>query len=214
MIKNYTKHGFLFSMLLIFSVPIFATQDNWYLEKEEDNIQVFVSKTKGSPLKSFRGVVTVDSSVNSVLSVIADTSSYPRWVHNCKSAKTIKRVSETEIYNHIVTDMPWPVIDRDSVVQSVKTQNKTSNQITITFVSKPAMIEKLPKTVRITKMQGLWELTPLQNGKLKILYQMSVDPGGNIPKWLVNSLAVDIPYHTLNNLRRIAKEDKYKKASK
>jgi len=197
-------------MLLIFSVPVFAAQGNWYLEKEEDNIQVFVSETKGSSLKSFRGVVTVDSSLNSVLSVIADASSYPRWLHNCKSAKTIKRVDESEIYNHIVTDMPWPVIDRDSVVQSIKTVNKTTNQVTIKFVAKPAMIEKLPKTVRITKMNGLWELTPLDNGKLKILYQMSVDPGGSIPKWLVNSLVVDIPFNTLNNLRRIAKEDRYK----
>ena len=210
MIKNYIRHCFFFSMLLIFSVPVFAAQGNWYLEKEEDNIQVFVSETKGSSLKSFRGVVTVDSSLNSVLSVIADASSYPRWLHNCKSAKTIKRVDESEIYNHIVTDMPWPVIDRDSVVQSIKTVNKTTNQVTIKFVAKPAMIEKLPKTVRITKMNGLWELTPLDNGKLKILYQMSVDPGGSIPKWLVNSLVVDIPFNTLNNLRRIAKEDRYK----
>ncbi|WP_299875985.1 START domain-containing protein [uncultured Cocleimonas sp.] len=210
MIKNYIRHYFFFSMLLIFSAPIFGAQDNWYLEKEEDNIQVFVAETKGSPLKSFRGVVTVNSSLNSVLSVIADASSYPRWLHNCKSAKTIKRIGETEIYNHIVTNMPWPVIDRDSVVQSIKTENKTTNQVTIKFVAKPAMIEKLPKTVRITKMNGLWELTPLDDGKLKILYQMSVDPGGNIPKWLVNSLVVDIPFNTLNNLRRIAKEDRYK----
>ena len=210
MIKNYIRHSIFFSLAMLFSVSIFGAEDKWYLEKEEDNIQVFVAETKGSALKSFRGVVTVDSSLDSVLSVIADASSYPRWLFNCKRAETIKRVGENEIYNHIVTNMPWPVIDRDSVVHSITTKNISTKQVIIKFVAKPEMIDKSPKTVRITKMQGLWELTPLDNGKLKVFYQMSVDPGGSIPKWLVNSLVIDIPYNTLNNLRRIAKESQYK----
>ena len=210
MIKNNIRHSLFFFLAMILTVPIFGAEDKWYLEKEEDNIQVFVSETKGLAVKSFRGVVTVNSSLNSVLSVIADASSYPRWLHNCKSAETIKRVGENEIYNHIVTNMPWPVTDRDSVMHSIKTQDILTKQVTIRFFAKPEMIDKLPNTVRITKIHGLWELTPLLNGQLKIIYQMSVDPGGSIPKWLVNSLAVDIPYYTLKNLSRIAKETQYK----
>ncbi len=210
MIKSHVRNYFLLSLVLLFSVPLFGAENDWYLEKEEDNIEVFVTKTKGSAVKSFRGVVSVESSLKSVLSVISDASSYPRWLHNCKRATTIKRVGDNEIFNHIVTDMPWPVVDRDSIVHSIKTQNDSTNQVTIKFIAKPEMLDKLPKTVRITDMQGLWELTPLENNKLKILYQVSVDPGGRIPKWLVNSMVVDIPFHTLNNLRRIAKEPQYK----
>ncbi len=210
MVKNYIRNFFFLCLALLISAPVFGAENVWYLEKEEDNIQVFIAETKGSLVKSFRGVVTVNSSLDSVLSVIADVSSYPRWLHNCRSAKTIKRVGENETFNHIITDMPWPVVDRDSIVHSIKTQNDSTNQVTIKFAAKPEMLNKLPKTVRITDMHGLWELTPLQNANLKILYQMSVDPGGSIPKWLVNSLVVDIPFNTLNNLRRIAKEPQYK----
>ena len=210
MIKSSVRSHFLLSLALMFSVPLFGVENDWYLEKEEDNIEVFVAKVKGSAVKSFRGVVIVESSLKSVMSVIADTSSYPRWLHNCKRATTIKRLGDNEIFNHIVTDMPWPVVDRDTVVHSIKTQNDTTHQVTIQFIAKPGLLDKLPKTVRITKMQGLWELTPLENGQLKIIYQMSIDPGGSIPKWLVNSMVVDIPFHTLNNLRRVAKEPQYK----
>ncbi len=72
------------------------------------------------------------------------------------------------------------------------------------------MLGKLPNTIRITNIKGLWELTSLQIGRIKIFYQMSVDPGGSISKWLVNSMLVDIPFYTPINLRRIAKEPKYK----
>ncbi len=210
MINKHIRYSFLFSIFMIFSAPMFGAENPWYLEREEDNIEVFIAKIRGSAVKTFRGVVTVDSSLNSVLSVIADASSYPRWLYNCRSAKMIKFVSYNEVFSHVVTNMPWPFVDRDSIILSTKTQNDVTKKVTIKIVEKPKMLEKLPNTIRTTNIKGLWEFTPLQNGRLKILFQMSVDPGGSIPKWLVNSMLIDIPFYTLNNLRRIAKEPQYK----
>ena len=209
MIKNRNRHIFFFSVSMFFSVPTFGAESPWYLEREEDNIDVYLAKVKGSTVKTFRGVVTVDSSLNSVLSLITDASSYPRWLYKCKSAKMIKFVSYNEVFSHVVTDMPWPLIDRDSIIHSTKTQNVSTKKVTIRISEQPEMIEKISNRIRITNIKGLWELTPLQNGRLKILFQMSVDPGGGIPKWLVNSMLIDIPFYTLQNLRRIAKEPQY-----
>ena len=204
------SHSFVFLLLMVFSVPTVGAENPWYLERDEDNIQVYVAKVKSSAIKTFRGVATVDSSLKSVLLVIADASSYPRWLYNCRSAKMIEFVSYNEIYSHVVTNMPWPTVDRDSIIHSTMTQNASTKKVTIKIVGKPQMLGKLPNTIRITDIKGQWQLTPLKNGRLKILYQMSADPGGSIPKWLVNSMLVDIPFYTLNNLRRIAKEPQYK----
>ena len=38
---------------------------------------------------------------------------------------------------------------------------------------------------------------------------MTIDPGGNVPKWIVNSMVVDLPFKTLLGLREIMKEAKY-----
>lgn len=43
-----------------------------------------------------------------------------------------------------------------------------------------------------------------------VAYEMSIDTGGNIPKWVVNSMAVDLPFYTLQNLRKLSGEDKYR----
>ncbi|MEB8432074.1 START domain-containing protein [Cocleimonas sp. KMM 6892] len=194
---------------MFISTPIFGVENPWLLEKEEDNIDVYIAKVKGSAIKTFRGVVTVDSSLHSILSVIADASSYPRWLYHCKSAKMVQFVSYNEVVSHVVTDMPWPFVDRDSIIQSIKTQNPSTKTVTIRVSEKPGMIGKISNTIRVTNINGLWVLTPLHNGRLNILFQMSVDPGGSIPNWLVNSMLVDIPFYTLQNLRRVAKESQY-----
>ncbi len=61
--------------------------------------------------------------------------------------------------------------------------------------------------VRVQTMSGYWEFMPVvsggeNSGKVKVTYELSLDPGGNLPKWLVNTLAVDLPFHTLKNLRQ------------
>jgi ribosome-associated toxin RatA of RatAB toxin-antitoxin module len=67
--------------------------------------------------------------------------------------------------------------------------------------------------VRIKNMTGKWQLTPVENNKVKVVYEMNIDPGGKIPKWLVNAMLVDIPFNTLQKLRSIVKEAKYVNAN-
>ena len=206
--KRYLKNSLLL-LVIIFLVPMFGAERSWNLQRNEKDIQVFVSETAGSAIKSFRGVITVDSSMDAVLGVISDISSYPRWMHDCRSAKTIKIIGKNETYHHIISNMPWPVIDRDSVVRSVMTEHPAIEQVTIRFAAKPELIKKLPNTVRIRKLQGYWELTSLQDNTLRVVYQVSLDPGGNIPVWMINSMGTDLPFYTLDKLRQIAKEAKY-----
>jgi len=44
------------------------------------------------------------------------------------------------------------------------------------------------------------------------VYEVSINPGANIPKWIVNALSIDLPFYTLKNLRNIIKEDRYRVA--
>ncbi|MFQ5787419.1 MAG: START domain-containing protein, partial [Thermodesulfobacteriota bacterium] len=64
---------------------------------------------------------------------------------------------------------------------------------------------------RIKKSTGSYKLKPLTDSTIEVTWQHHTEPGGGIPKWLVNSLLVDTPFKTLKNLRKIVQEDKYKK---
>ena len=200
----------MLSLAFIFSPSggLHAAND-WQLEKDEENIKVYLRNTHGSPVKSFMGKMKVKASISSIVSILDDTASYPRWLFNCRSAKSISRKSDNESTYYIVTNMPWPVADRDAIITSKRTQNPSNTVVEIKMATKPSLIPKAKGKVRIESLQGRWLLTPINNQEVDIVYQMSIDPGGNIPKWVVNAMTVDLPFHTLKNLKKISKEAKY-----
>lgn len=207
---NTCKTLFIFS--LFFFCSSLANANSWTLNKNDEGIQVFLRDTPNTAIKSFKGTMTVNSRLSSVLAVLEDISSFPRWVHNCRSAKILRDISETKALMYVVTSMPWPVIDRDAVYEASRTQNRSNKRIDIKLIAKPNMASKVANKVRINNMQGSWILMPVGKNKTEVTYELTVDPGGNIPKWIVNSMVVDIPFYTLQNLRKVSKEDKYKKA--
>jgi len=191
---------------------ILHAANDWKLEKNENNIQVYLRNTPGSAVKSFMGKTRIKSNVSTLVSVLSDTASYPRWLFNSKSAKIIEKQSEDIQTHYLVTKMPWPVTERDSVILSKRTQNPSNKRVEITLNSKPAQVPLVEGKVRIKNLKGRWVFTPINNNEVDVMYEMSVDPGGNIPKWVVNAMTVDLPYYTLKNLSKISKEAKYANA--
>lgn len=196
------------TLILMFSHCLHAANE-WKLVKNEEGIQVFLRNTPGSPVKSFMGKIKVKASISSLVSVLDDTSSYPRWLFNCKSAKEIAQQGDTLTTRYIVTNMPWPVIDRDAIITSKRTQNPNTKQVQIQMTTNPKQVPMVKGKVRIQNLKGRWIITPSNNNELDVVYEMSIDPGGNIPKWIVNAMTVDLPFNTLKNLRKLSKESKY-----
>ena len=151
--------------------------------------------------------------LSSLVALIEDTPSFPRWLHSCKSAHILERSKLNESYDYVVTDMPWPVADRDAIVHSQLTQNKSSKEVLIKLSASQKHMPPQQGLVRIKNMTGKWQLTPVEMNRVKVVYEMSVDPGGKIPKWIVNAMVVDIPFYTLQKLRAVVKEAKYVNAS-
>lgn len=203
---------FLISIVLLSITSIGYSDNAWELTKEEDGIQVYVRDTPNAAVKSFKGTMTVKTRLTTLVAVLGDAKSFPGWLHNCKSAKTIKQVGNIELFNYIVTNMPWPVSDRDTVVHSKLSQNKANKAIEIKLNAVSGMTPRKSGKVRIQNMNGHWLFTPSGKDEVKVVYEMSVDPGGSIPKWLVNSLAVDLPFHTLKKLRKVIKNPVYQNA--
>lgn len=209
MIKR-VNYSFLTVMLLLLVSELSVAETAWQLDKDEDGIKVYVQERQDSAVKSFKGEVTISARLTSVVSALEDTNAYPQFLHNCKKAKNLKIISHSESYKYIVTDMPWPVEDRDMIVHSVMSQNKASKVVTIKLNAASKQIAHKKGLVRIKNMVGSWSLIPDAKGQIKVTYEMNIDPGGSLPKWLVNSLVVDIPFHTLRKLRNQLKKPSYK----
>jgi hypothetical protein len=45
-------------------------------------------------------------------------------------------------------------------------------------------------------------LTPLSKTNIKVRYVLDVDPGGEVPAWLINMFAANTPWNVYHNFRQ------------
>ncbi len=176
----------------------------WHLEKNENGIKVYSRPMKGFDFREVRVVNKVKSTLAAIVAVIFDTKNYPKWVYGCSGTSTLKTLNDQEIYNYQVTDLPWPLSDRD-VVSHFKVFQDPSTLI-VTF-SKTGMSDYIPDKegmVRVQHFQSITVLTPLPGDSVQIELEMHLDASGNIPDWVVNDNMVAAPYNsTMSMLKRI-----------
>jgi hypothetical protein len=207
----------LLLLALNLALPLQALE-KWQLIKEQDDVQVYSTKVQGSRIKSAKGEIIIAASLDDILAVLENITLLPRWLYKCRSAKTIKQADIVERYDYIYTDMPWPSWDRDVIVRSIFQQNPKTKVVTVSFDTDPKMVALKPRVVRVKKMTGRMLLIPQalkptdnkDSKKTKIIYEVNTDPGGRIPKWLVNDMISDFPFYSLKNLRSLVMTQKRK----
>ena len=111
----------------------------------------------------------------------------------------VNQPSDSIHYVYRFEDAPWPVQNRYHVDKMVLEQD--ASEATVAFKSMPNYIDKSDEAIEIQRYEGSWKVKDMGHGECQIEYTLDENPGGYVPSWLVNYLAVDAPYKTLSNLR-------------
>ena len=191
--------SFLLLILPVFVLASFnanADSIDWVLRKNENGITVYTRYAEGSNLKEVKVVNVVNSSLTGLVALLLDVKNYPNWIYACSEASTLSTISEQEQFQHQVTDVPWPVSDRDVVSHFKISQDKGTKIITVINAGEPDRIPDKDGIVRVQHFQSTYRFTPLPDGKVKVEFELYVDPGGNIPAWLINANIVAAPFKT------------------
>ncbi len=171
----------------------------WKLAKDKNNIQVYTRSSKTSNLKDTKVASTAECSPQKVLKVLLQFEAYSKWIPKCKESRLLKQVSETKFYYYARYAAPWPVSDRDAVVH-LEIFHQENGDILCEINGVPDYIEPIKGVIRVPYSQGKWFLTQQQDGKVKLVNQYSTDPGGSVPSWLANTMAVITPFEMMKNL--------------
>lgn len=127
---------------------------------------------------------------------------YPTWQYNMIHAEVIQKLSENEITYVSEIDAPWPVEDRELVINFKVSPDFTVHQMQIdmhTFQSGRPVKEGF---FRVPFMHGHWNVKSIENHSLQVEYILQIDPGGSIPAWLVNLAMAEGPYISFRNLKK------------
>ncbi len=194
-------------LLITFTLSLSVqAESKWQLIRDEDNIQVYGRHLRGAGIQSVKGVVNISASLDKLLGIFEDITKCPSWMYRCKRAATLKQINIVERIDYIVTDLPWPTWDRDLIIHSTFQQNRKTKQVEIKFRSLPSRLAVKSGIVRIKKMKGAMYFVPQKNGSIQFTYEISADPRGRIPMWMVNAMASDFPFYTLKKLRTLAEK--------
>lgn len=176
-------------------------QESWRLAKDKDQIQVYTRNIPGSRSSELKVECTMQGTQTQLVALLSDIANYKNVIYKTKSARLIRRVSETELLYHVVTAVPWPVSDRDMGVQLTFAQNPDSKVLEVKGVGVPNLVAAQPNTVRIADWLAIWTVRPITKQQMQVTYTCRLDPGGDIPAWLDNVAAASSAYQSFVLIR-------------
>lgn len=198
-------------LILIFSGLAWSQNGNvWELKRDKGGIKVYVRDSPDSKIKELKFTSQVEASLSSIAAVLTHVEGFDDWVYASVISRTIKKVSDTEVYYYTELDFPWPLDNRDLVLHSTFWQDPKTLAIHSQTTSVHWMEEEKDDLVRIKKADLKWTFTPLGNGIVRVDYYLNSDPGGSIPAWMVNLAADQGPLQTMIKFKEMLEKEKYK----
>jgi len=181
-------------------------QGKWELKKNENGIEVFTRKAAKGNIKELRVICELDATKVQLINTLEDISDYNSWVYSNKKSTVLKTITPQNIIYYTESHLPWPIKDRDLVIELNITP--TPDVLNIVAKSLPAYLPKNDNYIRVPYSLAQWKVTQAPDNKLKVDYTFSIDPGGNIPSWLVNATLTIGPYNSFVKLKEMLKAQK------
>jgi hypothetical protein len=187
-------------------------QKEWELKTERDGIKVYQKGVQDSKIKALKVICEYASTPAIILAVLMDVENGTEWIYHTKSCKLIRQVSPLELYYYSEVSLPWPVENRDFVAHLTATVDRRSNVVTVNGPVVPDYVPEKKGIVRIHHSKGKWTITPIEKKMSRVEYTLQVDPGGNLPAWLVNMFAAEGPIQSFKKLKDMVNKPKYQQA--
>jgi hypothetical protein len=197
---------------VLLPLPLSA-ETPWVKIKEKNGITLYRRTFPGSPISEFKGVTIVNARIEVIEMVLRDIPAYAEFMYNCREGRLIKAFSRDDLIILNVTDMPWPLTDRDVVVRSIvsKDFNRGVFSVVLKGLPEPESSHYCPlrkDRVRMYDLEGIFILEIINREHTRMSYIVHADPVG-IPSGLTNFFSDDNPYGTLMGVKRMVRMEKY-----
>ncbi|OYU55448.1 MAG: lipid-binding protein [Chitinophagaceae bacterium BSSC1] len=197
----------LFTCFLCYSLE---AQTEWNLKKDKEGIAVYTAKLEDSKFKSIRVVCEFHASLSQLVAVLMQPSLQPEWVLATKEANLVKQISSARIYYYAEAALPWPMNNRDMVIDLSMSQHPITKLLTIRANTIDNILPIKEGKQRVPLSQAIWLVQPLPDNKISIDYQIKIDPGGGIPPWMVNLFIGKAPFESFKNLSKLLSDKRFK----
>jgi len=160
----------------------------------------------GTSLPTYKAEGIIPVNLLDLLAVISDVPRRPEWLPDIDESRILEGDIESRVIIYERFDMPWPVTDRDCVVESVIYKDFAHGVVTVTFkeIEHPAKppVEGL---VRIPIMRGQMQFSYLDSDRTVATYEATLDIDTSLPDWLFQIALRRLPIFTLEAITQQVK---------
>ena len=199
-------------LALLLSGVAGAASDGWVTAakaRTPEDISLWTRSVPGAALKAFRGATHVAVPMESAVAFLYDTSVMTQWIFRCREARILAEESDGSMLVHLKIKGIWPLEDRDAVIRVTPTLDTATGELRLTGIAAPDYLPKQAGYIRIPSIESSWLMKPAANGLLRIEWSGHVDPAGNVPLWLANTVVTLVPRYTLKHMRELVAEPKW-----
>lgn len=181
---------------------------NAKLSLHKNNIKVWTYQNQNNPVFLYKAETTYDVPMEQAVSLILDVEHAVKWVPYMGSVRVLSRDdSKGDFTLYMVLDFPFPLKDRDLVVQGKMIRDQ-HGQITIKNKALQKGYPLNPDYVRLTQYEGDWTFQRLGDKKVKVSTYGYANPEGSIPLTFVNMFVQQQPYQMLQKMKIQLNEQK------
>lgn len=179
-----------------------AQAANWQVIAERDGIVVSRKAVPGRAFPQLRAVGEVAGTPYEILAVLLDVPAHVKWLPDCIESRTLRRIDPWRYVIYTRTDAPWPVSDREAVIENEVIFLEPPAKLKVTFEALPAPeLARARGTVRMKTVNGYYLVEAIDARRSLVQYELDADPAGTLPAWLVSYQSTRNPLQTLTGLR-------------
>ncbi len=180
----------LSSMALVAALVVGADEPKWEQAGKKDGITVFSRARDGSDVLEMKAIGLIDGSPQEVFDVLWGWGDYNKVMPYTEESKVLGTENDGKVtLFYSVVNAPL-VAKRDYVIRVTNASDWKDGKGFMKSEWKAIVDPKVPERdgyVRTKINDGWWLLEPREEGKKTFAtYWVYTDPGGSIPKFLVN----------------------------
>lgn len=170
------------AVLLLAALP--AAAQEWERVADEEGVEVS-TRESASGLNDLRAVGLVEAAPEHVLAMVTDVEAYVTTLPYTELSKVVKRAPRT-LWQYSV--LAPPVVSRRDLCLKFTLTVLDGGALRWAWEAAPELAGPARDgVVRVTRAEGSWTLDPVDGGAgTRVTYTSRSDPGGWIPKWMVN----------------------------
>ncbi|MFO0726326.1 MAG: START domain-containing protein [Myxococcota bacterium] len=188
---------------------LLAADPGWKQSGRADGVTSWVRDDPQGGVPSLRGEVEIEAALFDVLGVLHDVDQSCAWTPDCREARRIKDLSRFSSLIYLRTKCPWPVQDRDAVIETAVEIKPDGRAARASF--RAVELPEVPPVAGVVRMRvsdGSYYLAALGPQKTRVRYELRSDPGGSVPTGVARKVLEQLPHDALLALKRRAESQR------